>query len=115
MRTGLPTTTEEWWTGSRPNFEHNPVSRYTIAIRSDVDPERSSREERRAKLQAMGLSTEELTNEVRRLAKADPEVWVKRITQVLNDGDPRTLNRISLELLDKTADITMDTAFRMIK
>ena len=45
------------------------------------------------------------------LKKTKPEAWATQILKLLSDGKPRTLNRIGIELVDKTADITAFTPF----
>jgi hypothetical protein len=83
-----------------------PLSRYTVFIRAPWDPERQSREERRERLG----SHKAAATEWQQWRRASAEDWCARIVGLLEDGIPRTLNRIAVELVDATADAVGDTA-----
>lgn len=72
------------------------ASPYLHLIRAKGDPERSPRGPGRALLW-------------RNLDTRTPEAWAERIAAHLNDGVPRTFNRIMVELSDFTADVAFGT------
>lgn len=47
----------------------------------------------------------------RTIAKTPMDLWAHEIEEHLKDGIPRTMNRIAVEMLDKTADIVFQTPF----
>lgn len=79
------------WLLWRPDMS-DPMSKYTVLIRSPVDPERSPRGAHRA-------DWKELT------AKGTETQWAEAILDLLLDGAPRTFNHICVELADITADV----------
>lgn len=94
--------TYAWHTGEIP--DRRGARRYTEMIRAPGDPERSSREARRAK------HGRESTTLWRKELKKHPSLWGPRILELLKDGRPRTLNAISVELVDYGADFTAGRA-----
>jgi hypothetical protein len=83
-----------------PGFAYGPVGRsgmasYVHLIRAPGDPARSPRGPGRALLW-------------RQLGKHSVSAWAERILALLSDGEPRTFNRIMVEL----ADFGADTGFR---
>jgi hypothetical protein len=85
--------------------DRSGMARYTVLIRAPWDPPRRPREVRQA---AMGH--EAAAVEWRTWRKASAEQWCERIVAHLADGEPRTLNRIAVELVDATADVVGATA-----
>lgn len=95
----LPIETE-WVTGQLP--ERDGMFAYVVLIRATGDPERTPRE----------LSKRDGTAEWRRvLMKRPVEEIEAAITLHMQDGIARTMNRLSVEMIDKTADIVHDTPF----
>lgn len=96
----------EWCEDCRPpEWTTDPVDRdglaaYTVAIRHPDDP---SRRDRARSLGGMTGSEEKLLR-LKDLKKATPEEWRRRIVAHMADGEPRTFNRIGVELVDTTAD-----------
>lgn len=86
------------WLQGLPNRQG--LAQYTHLIRSPLDPERSTREERRERY-GDGASTEWK----RLTAKATVDAWMAAIVELLLDGAPRTFNAICVELADITADV----------
>jgi len=76
--------------------DRSGMHQYVHLIRAPHDPERRSREERRS------LDPESSTS-WRRMGTE--EQWRDRIRAHLADGEPRTFNRIAVELADMTADV----------
>ncbi len=91
----------EWVTG--PTVRRDGLAHYLHLVRSPDDPERVD----------IRTLPEALRDRVaawrRSLAKATPESFEEPILALLADGVPRTFNRIAVELLDKTADVLLDT------
>lgn len=81
----------EWNTGQRPYL--GKIYKYLIMIRGPNDPERRP-----------GRQDDVFPHHT--LAKMKFEDIRDRILSHLMDGEPRTLNRIGVELWDKTSDIT---------
>jgi len=78
---------------------------FTHMIRAPADPERQSREQRRARLGG----TVAASGEVMRSRKTrTPEQALVEVKALLGDGKPRTLNAIGVELWDQTADMVDD-------
>ncbi len=90
----------EWVTRALP--DRSGAFAFTALIRAPDDPERSPRG-------AHGRDRMALWR--RHLKKDSSETWFFRIGDLLLDGVPRTMNRIGVELLDKTADILLQTPF----
>lgn len=88
-----------WWGAGalRPDGFHH-------VARAADDPERRTRKQRRDEL---GRHT--AVHGWRQLAKEPREAWAARIREHLADGEPRTFNRIMVELADTTADIAYMT------
>lgn len=74
---------------------------YTHLIRSDDDPERSPRKGVR------DPGHDPFPH--RTLAKTSTAEHEKKILRRLKDGEPRTFNRITVEIYDKTADVACTT------
>ena len=79
--------------------DRSGIARYTVLIRAPDDPERMHEEKDYVALWR------------RRLIKDTAETWFFRIGDHLLDGVARTMNRIGVELLDKTADNLFETPF----
>lgn len=88
---------EEWWT-KLP--DRTGMNAYTVMVRGGNDPER-----RKSGIESGDIAPHHT------IKKTKPEEWAPRILKLLSDGQPRTLNRIGVELIDKTADITAFTTF----
>lgn len=87
-----------WVTGVRPDLSGRYA--YVLMIRHPSDPERRRR----------GSETGDIAPH-RTLAKVPVETFMRSIANLLTDGEPRSFNRISVELTDKTADVTTDSPF----
>ena len=88
-------TSEVWWTG-RP--DRSGLAVYTHVIRGPNDPERSPRSARRGQ-----------TLRWRGLDDASPEAWADAIVLHLEDGMPRTFNRLMVELFDVPSSVAFET------
>lgn len=97
--------TDDAWSYYTGLPDRSGLARYTVLIRAPGDPERRPREARQA---AMGK--EAAAVEWRAWRAASAEEWRARIVAHLADGNPRTFNRIAVELVDATADVVGDTA-----
>jgi hypothetical protein len=86
---------ERWVTRWRPDYAEHPMSQYTIMIRGESDPERRER----------GREAGDVAPH-RTLEKGKVEDFERAIVELLSDGRERTFNAISVEMLDKPADIT---------
>jgi hypothetical protein len=86
----------EWFTGNALAEERGGAGLYVEMIRHPMDPERSPR----------GTHGADGPLRWKRDLKAHPSVWGARISNLLKDGKPRTLNGLSVELVDFGADIT---------
>lgn len=73
--------------------------------RAPGDPERRSRE---ARHDAMGVAA--AASEWKRIRKATVEQWAERFLALLSDGRAVTLNALTVELADITADVVGDNA-----
>lgn len=91
---------ERWHRHCRPNYAADPMSQYTIMIRGENDPKRRQR----------GREAGDVTPH-RTLAKGNVEDFERAIVALLSDGRERTFNAISVDLLDKPADVTGGTKF----
>lgn len=77
--------------------------KYAVMIRHPNDPERSTREERKAKREREGiLSTAHLRKD-----RTPVEQYAEEIRRHMADCIARTANRLSIELWDKEASYTM--------
>jgi hypothetical protein len=83
--------------------DRSGLATYTHLIRSPHDGERESRE---ARQQRLGVAHGAV--EWKRLQRGKVRDWMEAIEGLLRDGDPRTFNRIVLELTDGA--MTADTA-----
>lgn len=91
---------ERWHTKWRPSYAEDPMSQYTIMIRGENDPKRRQR----------GREAGDVTPH-RTLAKGKVEDFERAIAELLADGRERTFNAISIEVLDKPADVTSGSKF----
>jgi hypothetical protein len=96
----LPAPQRAWETGWIP--DQDGVYAFLAIVRSRDDPERSSREARRARLGHIGAR-----DEWKKIRKLPAKEWLPRIENHLLDGRPRTFNAIMVELADVTADVAM--------
>lgn len=87
----------EWFTKCMPIIKG--ADKYTIVIRHPDDPERAPRPKGGRKDKAPHRS----------LNKMSEKKIARQVLQLLGDGEPRTLNRIGVELWGKTADVTFGT------
>lgn len=87
----------EWFTKCRPVITE--TNKYTIMHRHPDDPERRPRPKGGQKDKTPHLTFRKMSES--QVAKA--------LLRHLADGVPRTLNRIGVEIWDKTADILMGT------
>jgi hypothetical protein len=88
---------QEWWTGMTDEVVEHIRSQFPLHLaRSPYDPERTPRHLR--KVRDTGAQW------ARSMKKENIEVFRKDILELLSDGQPRTFNRIGVELYDKTAD-----------
>jgi hypothetical protein len=95
---------ETWLTGPydanglvRADIEHG----YTHMIRASDDPERSDRSVRGGR----GRDDDAETRVVRKVHRMPAAEARAKILELVADGEPRTFNRICVELWDITADI----------
>ena len=86
-----------WNSGARPVTAGD--LQYVIMIRHPEDPGRRPRPK----------GGQEDKTPHRTIAKMDIEEIKKVLLEQLSDGEPRTLNRLGVEIWDKTADITSGT------
>ena len=91
-----PAPASTWWRGL-PDL--SGAAQYVVLIRSEADPERSPRAKGSDKAPHITIG------------KVPAKTWAGRIATLLADGEPRTFNRIAVELVDKTADVVTDTTF----
>lgn len=91
---------EEWT--SEP-VDRSGMAKYIVICRAPGDPERRDR------ALSLGGKTDAFTkiSELKALRKASVEEWRERIVAHLQDGTPRTFNRIGVELCDRTADMLL--------
>lgn len=95
-RARLPADQRRWVHGVRPDT--SGTRQFILMIRHPDDPERQGR----------GSETGDIAPH-RTLARLAPDEVMRAIHERLADGRPRTFNRLSVELFDKTADITGGT------
>ena len=98
----LPLDQREW---TREPVDASGPAFYTIMIRAPGDPERRTREDRHA---AMGVAA--AAGEWKEIRKASVEVWAARFLAALAGGRVATLNALTVELADTTADVVGDNA-----
>ncbi|MBW2675814.1 MAG: DNA cytosine methyltransferase, partial [Deltaproteobacteria bacterium] len=91
----------EWVTGCRPDYNDDPTTCYVIMIRAPGDPERGDRLSRRPTEGGPGEQIAKL-NSLKRTSLADLR---NVVLNHMADGEKRTMNRIGVELWNKTADI----------
>ena len=82
----------EWFCGA---FKRTGAMKYTHMIRGPYDPERSSREARKGQTLAWRD----------KIKATSAKEWEAKLLEYLADGEPRTVNRMAVELLDQTADV----------
>ena len=92
----------QWLT--RSDVHRNPEAGYTHLVRAAGDPERSGA----AKEQGRGWSGYVLQRKLKQGCLGD---FTGPILGLLRDGVARTFNRITVELLDVTADVAFGTPF----
>lgn len=98
----LPIDQREW---TRDPVDATGIAAYSIMIRAPGDPERRSRE---ARHEAMGVTA--AAGEWKQIRKASVEVWAERFLAALAGGRAATLNALTVELADITADTVGDNA-----
>ena len=98
----LPLDQREW---TREPVDTSGPAFYTIMIRAPGDPERRTRESRH---EAMGVAA--AAGEWKQIRKASVEVWAERFLVALTGGRAATLNALTVELADTTADVVGDNA-----
>lgn len=90
----------EWVTGA--SVDREGLAAFTILIRSPDDPERGD-------IRKMPEHLRDRKAEwLRKMKKMPVDVAAEMIFDLLGDGYPRTFNRISVELWDKTADVLFE-------
>lgn len=95
-----PAFEHQWVTGQLP--DRSDMFAYVVLIRAPGDPERTPRE----------LAKRDGTAEWRRVLMKRPVAEIETaISLHMADGSARTMNRISVEMIDKTADVVHDTPF----
>lgn len=97
-----PAPRDRTWT--REPVDLAGTARYVIMIRAPGDPERRSREDRRAEL------GDAASTAWKSLAKVSVEAWAERFMALLADGREATFNALCVELADVTADVAPDAA-----
>ena len=101
-RAVLPPEQRQW---TREPVDTSGMAFYMIMERSPADPPRRSREARHA---AMGRAS--ASSEWKEIRKATVEQWAERFLALLSDGRAVTLNALTVELADITADVVGDNA-----
>lgn len=86
----------EWWTHCRPDYDAHPMAKYTIMIRAPDDPERLPR--------PPGGQADRFPHHT--IAGMEVKTIKRILLKHLDDGVARTLNRMGVELWDKTGDTT---------
>ena len=89
----------KWISYARPRYT-DPMDKYTICIRGRDDPERRQR----------GRESGDIAPH-HTIEKGDVETFEEAILLLMLDEKERTFNAISVEILDKTADITSGSKF----
>lgn len=92
-----------WHTGVVP--DRSGMGRFTEMIRSPTDPDRQARSTYTPAVAAQRWK-KELGLRAADKGKIDPRDWCDRIVELMKDGEPRTLNAISVLLVDLCADAT---------
>ena len=90
-----------WNTGWVP--DRTGMYAYVELIRGPDDPKRSPR------VPVGDPRSDTMALWRKELLKSTVADWIPRVLFLLADGVPRTLNRIAVELLDKTADVVAGT------
>lgn len=90
----------EWVTGA--TVDRSGMAAYAHLVRAKGDPERGDIRTLPEHLRDRAAAWR------RTLAKSTVDEWKDPILAVLADGEPRTFNRIGVEVLDKTADVLFD-------
>lgn len=85
--------------------DRSGLAYYTVMIRAPWDPERRPREVTQAEYGHRVSAVR-----WREWRKVTAEEWCERIAAHLEDGEPRTLNRMAVEIVDATADMVGDAA-----
>lgn len=93
-----PAEALEWVTGELP--DRSGIRVYIVLIRAEGDPERTPRKKGKPDMRAEWR---------RELAKKPVEEIAAAILLHMADGAARTMNRIGVEMLDKTADVLPDS------
>lgn len=95
-----PAEAPEWLTAQLPDL--SGIQSYIVLIRAPDDPERTPRES----------GSRDMRAEWRRALMKQPVAEIEAaILLHMADGVARTLNRLSVEMIDKTADIIFETPF----
>lgn len=94
-------TSITWVTGEV--VERKGIAAYLHLVRADDDPERAPRPKTGTRAHKTRDRQPHITFD-----KQSPEHWAAVILKYLQDGKPRTFNRIGVELWDKTADVLSD-------
>jgi hypothetical protein len=94
---------KEYSTGTMPSFRRRPSAMFTAMIRHPNDPER--KEQARSIAVRTGAPVK-VPLGWRKILKLTPLACMRQIVKLLSDDQPRTWNHISVELWDKTADVT---------
>lgn len=99
----VPLAERTWVTGDV--VDRSGLAAYLHIIRDPDDPERSTREERRARL------GDEATFEWKKLRhKNAAPMWREAILKLMADGQPRTFNAMAVIIADMTADVVAEGA-----
>jgi hypothetical protein len=91
-----------WVTGQLPDL--SGMAQYVVLIRASGDPDRLPREL---------MKRDTLATWRRTLMKQPMAEIAAALRQHLADGEPRTMNRAAVEMLDKTADLVGGTPFEV--
>ena len=101
-RAVLPPDQRQW---TREPVDTSGEAFYVIMIRAPGDPDRRTRE---ARHEAMGVAA--AAGEWKQIRKATVEQWAEKFLALLGDGRAVTLNALTVELADITADVVGDNA-----
>ena len=93
-----------------PGLDRSGPGAYVHLIRSDTDPKRLSREEHRALREKEGRSPATAWRRDLSILPQSVDRWRQVIGVLLEDGEPRTFNRLCLELTEFA--YTGDVCFR---
>lgn len=94
--------TREWW---QRLPDRSGAYDYVVLIRAPDDPERAPRPKGRGRVATQDVAPH-LT-----IRRTPASTWASKIAAHMNDGTPRTFNRIAMELTGKTADVVATTTF----